>query len=692
MVNIITEGGVYFDIKTKNPSFIKISKELRENGIQSYMFPLMIYDKELIGVDPHDPNLTPNQKSRIIIECKRNIWYFIREVARVPVPGGHVMFELHRGNLAMIFCLWLNLDTSIELPRQHYKTYSAVFYYLWLLLLKAENYEMVFTNKSNADSIRNLKRLTDLLDPSKTLVPDYMRTPLSATDTNNQERLTITSLNNTIRVVSPSNSAENADKAGRGMTVPIIWLDEMAFIKFCNIMYGAMRPAFTTASKFAKKNKTPYSVLITTTPSDLDSENGIFTYNLIQSACRWDEKMYDWYFNAGGGDEGEAYIRNYVEENSHNNFIYIEYSYKELGKDEKWLAKQIKELNNDMSLVKRELLLEWTHTSVDSVFSEETLDRIARYAEQKNVNDYKKIYFHNNKYTMYVIEDLGNMVAMPWLVSVDIGGGLSQDRTVLTVIDPFTRRVKALLFSNVMPVNELEEVIIEMKSLYFPKMILAPETNYNGSYLIQNLFKNEKVDFKDSITYYRVSDNLLKKRTNPKSDLINKQTMISSSSSKRRAKDVAKYEYGVNTNVKSRSIMMENILFNLVEETPELINNPFIFAELKTLIKAKTGKIEHQSGAHDDILMSYLIGLYVLDQHHEACRKFFRHRPVELLPPEDEEESDLIISSDGTKVSKKPTGVAKAISTIRRVTAGETTSLDLLYERQKLLQETQPPK
>ena len=87
---------------------------------------------------------------------------------------------------------------------------------------------MVFTNKSAGDSIRNLKRLTDLLDNDKKYLPPYLKTPLGPNDTNNQERLTIVSTNNTIRVVSPSNSEENADKAGRGMTVPIIWLDEMA--------------------------------------------------------------------------------------------------------------------------------------------------------------------------------------------------------------------------------------------------------------------------------------------------------------------------------------------------------------------------------------------------------------------------------------------------------------------------------
>ena len=600
----------------------------------------------------------------------------------MPVPGGHVMFDLHRGNLAMIFCLWLNLDTSIELPRQHYKTYSAVFYYLWLLLLKAENYEMVFTNKSNADSIRNLKRLTDLLDPTKKYLPTYMRTPLGPTDTNNQERLTIVSLNNTIRVVSPSNSQENADKAGRGMTVPIIWLDEMAFIKFCNVMYGSMRPAFSTASKFAKKNGTPYSVLITTTPSDLDSDNGIFTYNLIQSACRWDERMYDWYFDREGGQTGEDYVRAYIENNSQNNFVYIEYSYKELGKDDKWLAKQTKELNNDISLVKRELLLEWTHASVDSVFSEETLDRISRFADQKNINNYQKLYFMNNKYAMYIVEEMEDMATTPWLVSADIGGGLSQDRTVLTVIDPFTRRVKALLISNTMTVDELEEVVIEMKKIYFPRMVFAPERNYSGDYLIKNLFKNKSVDFSNSVTYYRISDNLLKRRTQGKTDLFSSRSVISSSD--HRSREVSKYEYGVNTNVKTRSIMVENILFSLVEETPELINNPFIFSELKTLVKTKTGKIEHQSGAHDDIIMSYLIGLYVLQHHSEANRRQFQRPKREG----NRAYQSTISSAVGSGEEKEMGQTTKSLSTLQRLThliGFDSTSA--LYERDKLLKE-----
>ena len=45
-----------------------------------------LYDEDLKGVDPHDPNLTKEYKLKIIIESQKNPWYFIREVMRIPVP------------------------------------------------------------------------------------------------------------------------------------------------------------------------------------------------------------------------------------------------------------------------------------------------------------------------------------------------------------------------------------------------------------------------------------------------------------------------------------------------------------------------------------------------------------------------------------------------------------------------------
>ena len=101
---------------------------LKEKGISNNNFMLMIFDKGLIGVDPFDPNLSPEYKARILREIQRNFWYFIREVVRVPDQGGAVgggaRYKLHRGNLAMNFGFMLNWNMFVEFPRQHGKTIS----------------------------------------------------------------------------------------------------------------------------------------------------------------------------------------------------------------------------------------------------------------------------------------------------------------------------------------------------------------------------------------------------------------------------------------------------------------------------------------------------------------------------------------------------------------------------------------
>ena len=52
----------------------------------------------------------------------------------------------------------------------------------------------------------------------------------------------------------------------------ILWYDEYAFILHNSIIYSAATPAFSTASKNAKRNGAPYGILITTTPGDMTTD------------------------------------------------------------------------------------------------------------------------------------------------------------------------------------------------------------------------------------------------------------------------------------------------------------------------------------------------------------------------------------------------------------------------------------
>ena len=108
-----TQRVVYYQHSTSNKSFIDMAMYLKDRGIQHYEFMLLLLDPDLAGVDPFDPHLSTTMKTKILREVIYNPWYFIREVVRIPQDGkpGGIPFVLHRGNLAMLFCLMLNINT-----------------------------------------------------------------------------------------------------------------------------------------------------------------------------------------------------------------------------------------------------------------------------------------------------------------------------------------------------------------------------------------------------------------------------------------------------------------------------------------------------------------------------------------------------------------------------------------------------
>lgn len=112
-------GGAYvhYQLNTTNISFVKIASLYKSKGIKNYMFMLQLNDPDLMNVDPHDPNLTPLMKAKIVKECVNNYWYFIREVVILNVSGGTTRFRADRGNMASSYCLVNNLKIFVEQPK-----------------------------------------------------------------------------------------------------------------------------------------------------------------------------------------------------------------------------------------------------------------------------------------------------------------------------------------------------------------------------------------------------------------------------------------------------------------------------------------------------------------------------------------------------------------------------------------------
>ena len=106
-----------YDFSTKNESFIELAYQLKQEGIRNYKFFLILLDEDLVGVDPYDKNLSDGMKLKIQKEVMNNYWYYIREVVKIPEPGGYTFYKLNKLNLAISFCMEMNLNCFIEGPK-----------------------------------------------------------------------------------------------------------------------------------------------------------------------------------------------------------------------------------------------------------------------------------------------------------------------------------------------------------------------------------------------------------------------------------------------------------------------------------------------------------------------------------------------------------------------------------------------
>lgn len=118
--------GKYYDFGTSNSSFLSLAMDLKRLGVKNWSFMLEIKDVSLVGIDPHKKNkdgscaLTKSEIDRIIVECTRNFWYFLREVSMIPDQGNPngVRYKANRGNIAQAWCIIHGIDSWLCLPRR----------------------------------------------------------------------------------------------------------------------------------------------------------------------------------------------------------------------------------------------------------------------------------------------------------------------------------------------------------------------------------------------------------------------------------------------------------------------------------------------------------------------------------------------------------------------------------------------
>jgi len=301
-------------------------------------------------------------KAREYLKCKLSPLYFVENYISVPVAGGMIpMKESELWFSTPKFRQFLNslhhLD-AVELmaSRQHGKTTISLCWYLHCLLFypKIQIEYVTLDSKRANDAIKRMKEMLNAL-------PEWLKIPYKG----KSERVTYIELENGSRMNSNYVSgAIDPDKLGRGMSAPLIYVDETAFIPKMDIVWAAMQPSISAARVFAKKNNYPTGVLFTTTPNGAGTN---FFYNTWARAWLSDEIF-----------EGDNIVpRNDFLELMHsndnkNNFVRFRIHWSETNKNEEWYKQQVKELNFNYRKVSQELDLVFLGSS-NAVFPDEVL-------------------------------------------------------------------------------------------------------------------------------------------------------------------------------------------------------------------------------------------------------------------------------------------------------------------------------
>lgn len=379
-----------------------------------------------------------------------------------------------------------------------------------------------------------------------------------------------------------------------------IFDDELAFLKFNKDVLDSAAFAYSQASESAEKNGAPHFRLVTTTPNKLNLPEAKYCFSLIQEAVRFDESWYDMSIEV---------VKDIINHNSNNDFCYIEFSYAELGRDEAWVRKQKRLVNNDLQTIKREIFLEWAMSDEDSVFDEETMEKINEYVITPQSSFYLK-----EVYRFDILSKVIGALERNFCISVDVAGALEKDSTVITVIDPLTYIPVMQMKSNKIDTDDTCELLNILVDIYFPNGVICPERNNVGIALIQKLLKTPA----KANLYYEVKERVVEKNID-RNYTIGK---IGSHQKNQKTKKETRV-YGIDTTPKSRDFMYKDVLNMVVNDKPYCINNNNIFSEIKTLTINKKGKVEAGDGFHDDALMSYLVGMYAM-LYGNRRNKFFK--------------------------------------------------------------------
>lgn len=596
---------------TKNQSFVRYSMVLRVMGVSNHKWPLALINPELEHVDPHSDKLTAYERAIIVRECKENPWYAFREVLRLPPSSGadSIPLEANRGNMSLFWLFFNHITTLLIQPRQTGKSVSTDSLMVVLLTMLTLNTDFNLLTKDDSLRVKNIKRIKDIILE----LPEYFQLR-GKTDTNNTEKITINILGNTYISNVSQASKKAALNLGRGMTLAVNHIDEIAFINNVDITLPAMLAASGAARDNAAAANAPYGNIFTTTAGYLNTSNGKFVKDEIyDKAMYWNEKLFDC--------PNEDVLRNTILKNcgKESPLVLLEFNHRQLGKTDAWLKGKIADALSSGENAGADYLNIWAEGSTSSPIPKNLLKRITSSKVGDAYNEVSKYGYITKWYVPSSDVMSGSVKNRRLVMGLDTSDAIGNDDISMVIRDAYSGEVIASGNYNETNTRIFAEWISNWL-IEYPNLTLVIERRSSGTAILDSIFlilTAKGIDPFKRIFNWVVND----AGTNEKYQQILRMPL-----EKRIADpgiyDTYKKEFGFATAGSGRAArdMLYGSSFNLaIKYTCDTVRDPTLISQLSTLI-TKNNRIDHPAGKHDDSVIGWLLSYWFLA---EAKNKSF---------------------------------------------------------------------
>ena len=505
------------------------------------------------------------------MKCKLNPLYFIEKYVKISTAGGpkpiaseELWFKTNKYRL-WIKALYKFKKVIALFPRQTGKTTLALALDLWYANFYGLKIGFVTIDKTRAlDAISRIRFMHDHL-------PIWLKTPA---EKSTSTRLLYFKLENGAHIrTAYVSSTTPPESIFRGLSLPVLSLDELAFVPHADLMLGSIGPAYSKASREAAEANMPYGIQIFSTPN---GAQGLF-YDMYMNGTPVEELLVNPNDNLCDQFLPDDEIFKIVNQTGRNGYVIIKLDWREVY-DDKWYEEQKKTLNFDRRKIAQEIDLVFLGSS-NSVFDDNIFIKL-----QPAKSYYTKSLFNGAQ--LKLLEDLDPNDF--YIIGVDTAASSSDnaDYSAISIWNATQNKQVGELKKRIPVLKHYAKVIKELVLFMINDLLideerirLAIERNSYGLGVIEELLYDEEYgDLFNRIIYY----------SEVKRELVP----------------------GLHTSPSTRPILINNLI-QTVNETPESIRGPELINELRTLEQKANGRIEAARGFHDDLVMATAFAITV---------------------------------------------------------------------------------